>query len=71
MQFQKFKSTESTLDWFFLFFCESVSKLKPESVLNPNKSNSYVLEKPKQTVKTNSQIRETKTRFLKPHGNRD
>ncbi len=42
MQFQKFESTESTLDGFH--FCESVSKLKP-----------------KQTAKTNSQIRETET----------
>ncbi len=29
------------------FFCESVSKLKPEYGSNPNKSNSHVLEKPK------------------------
>ncbi len=52
------------------FFCESIWKPKPESGLNPDKSNTYVLEKPKQTVKTNSRIRETKTRFMKPQRNR-
>ncbi len=54
-----------------LFFCESVSKLKSESGMNPGKPNSHILEKPKQMAQTNSQIRETETRFMKPHRNCD
>ncbi len=54
-----------------LFFCESFSKLKPESRSNPDKSNSHVLQKPKQTAKTKSQIRGTETRFVKPRRNHD
>ncbi len=53
------------------FFCEFVLKLKPESGSNPDKSNSHILEKPKQTAKTNSQIWEMETRFMKPQENRD
>ncbi len=64
MQFQKFESTESTS-----FFCEPVSKLKAESGSNLDQSNSHLLEKPKQTAKTNNQIWETETRFMKSHRN--
>ncbi len=42
MQFQKFESTESTLDWFNF----SVNSFRNWNQ-NPDKSNSYVLEKPK------------------------
>ncbi len=50
MQFQKFESTESSLDWFHFF----VNPFRNWNQ-NPDKSNS----KPKQAAKTNNQIRET------------
>ncbi len=66
MQFQKFESTESILDWFHFY-------VNPFRKWNQNlgRSNSHFLEKPKQTVKTNSQVRETETRFMKPRRNCD
>ncbi len=63
------QSTESTRQVSFV--CESISKPKPESGSNPDKWSSRVLEKPKQTAETNSQIRETKTRVIKPHKDHD
>ncbi len=39
---------------------------KLESGSNQDKLNYHVLEKPKQTAKTNNQIRETETTFMKP-----
>ncbi len=48
------------------FFYKSVSKLKPESGSNLDKSNNHVLEKQKQTAKTTCQIWETEIRFMKP-----
>ncbi len=63
MQFQKF---ESTLDGFHF----SVNLFRNWNQ-NLDKSNNHILEKPKQTAKTNSQIPETETRFIKPHRNCD
>ncbi len=65
-QFQKFESTESTLDGFHF----SVNPFQNWNQ-NPDKSNSHVLEKPKQIAKMNSQIWETKIRFVKLHRNHD
>ncbi len=42
------------------FFCESVLKLKPECGLNPDKSNSRVLEKPKQSAKRTAKFEKPK-----------
>ncbi len=55
MQFQKFESTESTLDWFHF-------SVNPFQNWNQNldKSNSHVLENPKQTAKTNIQFEKLK-----------
>ncbi len=68
MQFQKFESTESTLDWFHF----SVNPFGNwNQSLIPYKANRLILEKPKQTATTYCQIWETETRFMKPHRNRD